>query len=400
MRIVLLVAAFALDISFANSQNVGIGTTSPKAKLHVADSSVVFTATGDIPALVGNVPVGGDGRRMLWYPDKAAFRAGYVDGLQWDKNFIGNYSFATGYGTTASGPFSMATGYYNTASGDNSMAMGYNSTASAPYTLAMGSSASASASKAIAIGTNASAGGISATALGSLCIAGADFSTAIGSETLTSGTYAVAIGYKLTASGSHSVAIGNYCVTSGHQGAFVIGDNSTTTLMTSSADNEMSMRFNGGYRLFSNSSLSSGVSLSAGGGSWNNVSDIRRKENIQAIDNEKILTSIASIPVTNWNYKTQPATQRHIGPMAQDFYAAFHLDGIGNDTTINTLDIAGVNMAAIQALEKRTKELQQQNEQLIDLVKKLELQVKEQSDLFASRLQLLEQQSLQKKAPK
>ena len=50
--------------------------------------------------------------------------------------------------------------------------------------------------------------------------------------------------------------------------------------------------------------------------------------------------------------------------MAQDFYAAFGLDGIGNDTTINSSDIDGVNMAAIQALEKRTRQLQEENEQL------------------------------------
>ena len=71
---------------------------------------------------------------------------------------------------------------------------------------------------------------------------------------------------------------------------------------------------------------------------------------------ETILNKVSALPVTKWNYKSQPATQKHIGPMAQDFYAAFQLDGIGNDTTINTMDIEGVNMIAIQALEKRTKE--------------------------------------------
>lgn len=397
MRTGLLVVVFVFGISFAHSQNVGIGTTLPIAKLHVADSSVVFTATGDIPATFGNVPVSGPGRRMLWYPDKAAFRAGYVDGAEWDKNFIGVYSFATGYGTTASGPSSFATGYYNTASGYYSTAIGSGNTASASYSIVMGSNSSASASNAISIGNNTSAGGSFATAIGSVALAAGTYSTAIGSDATAGGIYGMAIGNSVNASGSHSVALGNYCATSGKQGSFVIGDNSTTSSLLSTADNEMSMRFNGGYRLFSNSSLTTGVYLLTGGGSWGSVSDIRRKENIEVIDNEKILTSIASIPVTNWNYKSQPATQRHIGPMAQDFYAAFHLDGIGNDTTINTLDIAGVNMAAIQALEKRTKDLQQQNEQLTDLVKKLELQIKEQSDEFDHRLKLLEEQSAQKK---
>ncbi|MHA4739041.1 hypothetical protein [Dyadobacter sp. MSC1_007] len=50
--------------------------------------------------------------------------------------------------------------------------------------------------------------------------------------------------------------------------------------------------------------------------------------------------------------------------MAQDFYAAFGAEGIGSDTTINSSDIDGVNMAAIQALEKRTRALQEENDQL------------------------------------
>jgi trimeric autotransporter adhesin len=53
-----------------------------------------------------------------------------------------------------------------------------------------------------------------------------------------------------------------------------------------------------------------------------------------------------------WNYLTQDASIRHAGPMAQDFHAAF---GLGeSDLLINTVDIDGVNMAAVKALEART----------------------------------------------
>ena len=71
----LLVTLSIVICQLSSAQNVGIGTLSPVARLHVADSSVVFTAIGDIPATPGNVPVSGAGRRMMWYPDKAAFRA-------------------------------------------------------------------------------------------------------------------------------------------------------------------------------------------------------------------------------------------------------------------------------------------------------------------------------------
>ena len=48
--------------------------------------------------------------------------------------------------------------------------------------------------------------------------------------------------------------------------------------------------------------------------------------------------------------------------MAQDFFAAFGQDGvgqIGTETTINSGDLAGILMIAVQALEKRTAELKQ-----------------------------------------
>jgi hypothetical protein len=65
--------------------------------------------------------------------------------------------------------------------------------------------------------------------------------------------------------------------------------------------------------------------------------------------------------LTSWNYKQQnPQIFRHYGPMAQDFYAAFGKDrygAIGNDTTINSADFDGVNLIAIQALEKRTQKI-------------------------------------------
>lgn len=67
--------------------------------------------------------------------------------------------------------------------------------------------------------------------------------------------------------------------------------------------------------------------------------------------------------MTEWNYIHQPDKQRHMGCMAQDFYEAFHLNG-ESDTTINTFDIDGVNMAGIQALKIRTDELKKRTDEL------------------------------------
>jgi hypothetical protein len=73
--------------------------------------------------------------------------------------------------------------------------------------------------------------------------------------------------------------------------------------------------------------------------------------------------------LTSWNYKGQdPKTLRHYGPMAQDFFAAFGKDEygtIGTDTTINQADFDGINLIAIQALAKRTEQLEKQNNELL-----------------------------------
>ena len=61
--------------------------------------------------------------------------------------------------------------------------------------------------------------------------------------------------------------------------------------------------------------------------------------------------------------------------MAQDFFAAFGRDGlgqIGSDTTINSGDMAGILMIAVQALEKRTAELNQKEAQIAVLASKVE----------------------------
>ena len=61
--------------------------------------------------------------------------------------------------------------------------------------------------------------------------------------------------------------------------------------------------------------------------------------------------------------------------MAQDFFLAFGHDGlgqIGSETTINSGDLAGILMIAVQALEKRTADLKQKEAQLAVLELRLE----------------------------
>ena len=105
-------------------------------------------------------------------------------------------------------------------------------------------------------------------------------------------------------------------------------------------------------------------------------SDKTKKENFQPVDGEEVLGKIRGFELTSWNFiGHDPKEFRHYGPMAQDFFAAFGHDGvgqIGTETTINSGDLAGILMIAVQALEKRTAELKQKKAQIAALAARLE----------------------------
>jgi Head domain of trimeric autotransporter adhesin len=162
------------------AQNVGIGTTTPLARLHV-DSSVLFTGLADLPASPADPPISGTGSRMMWYSEKAAFRAGAVFGASWDKINIGNYSFAAGYNAKAVGVSSVATGHATTASGDYATATGYFTSAIAQHATALGSYTFASGNAALAVGSESTATGFASTAMGNNVIAKARNGVSAGS---------------------------------------------------------------------------------------------------------------------------------------------------------------------------------------------------------------------------
>jgi hypothetical protein len=116
------------------------------------------------------------------------------------------------------------------------------------------------------------------------------------------------------------------------------------------------------------------------------MSDRNVKENFQSVSALEVLDRVATLPVATWNYKTQPASIRHIGPTAQDFKAAF---AVGEtDTGISTVDEGGVALAAIQGLNQKLnaklnekdseiQTLKQQNDSLAERLNELEATVKQ-----------------------
>ncbi len=130
-----------------------------------------------------------------------------------------------------------------------------------------------------------------------------------------------------------------------HPGAFVWGDNRNAEI-ASTNDNSVTFRSYGGFRIFTASGV--GAILPPGSGSWTSLSDVNAKENFRPVDGRAILEKVAALNVCEWNYKTQDASIRHVGPMAQDFKAAF---GLGESPTgISSVDADGVALAAIQGL--------------------------------------------------
>jgi hypothetical protein len=102
------------------------------------------------------------------------------------------------------------------------------------------------------------------------------------------------------------------------------------------------------------------------------------------LDTKAILSTVSKLPLSSWVFKSDPA-KNHMGPMAQDFHAAFGLDG-DDDKHISMTDIAGVSLAAIQELNKEMKAKDAE-------IASLKQQLTEIGEMFSARMTALEQQA-------
>jgi trimeric autotransporter adhesin len=96
-------------------------------------------------------------------------------------------------------------------------------------------------------------------------------------------------------------------------------------------------------------------------------SDRNVKEHFSPVSARDVLEKVSTLPISEWNYKADNETLRHIGPMAQDFYAAFNV-GM-DDKHISMVDADGVALAAIQGLNQK---LNEKETEIADLQKRLE----------------------------
>jgi uncharacterized coiled-coil protein SlyX len=325
----------------------------------VAKDNFLLGSDGSLLArgkyLTGPLPMTGAGMRMMWYPARGAFRAGNATSTEWDSLNVDDYTFAFGNQVTASGYGSFA----------------------------MGDQVTVTSTVGVGFGSAVRVFGTAGFSAGASNVAGGFCSTVIGYTDSAMGQGTVALGYRMLAREDYSVAIG-YRGRAIHEGALVLSDASSlsatlSSYTTSSAANQLTARYAGGYRLFTNDDMTVGVSLTASDNSWNIISDSTKKERFLAADGASMLLKLRDMRLGSWNYKSQHKSNlRHYGPMAQDFYAAFGRDGygtIGNDTTINQANMEGVLMIMVKALEQRTADQSAEITALKSYNKKLAEQV-------------------------
>ncbi|MBN2379727.1 tail fiber domain-containing protein [candidate division WOR-3 bacterium] len=277
----------------------------------------------------------------------ATIGGGYDNSAEADYTFIGG-----GYINKARGNYAVASGgRFSYADGDYSVVAGGNGNdAVGNYSVVCGgfSNEATGGYSTIGGGYSCEASGIHATVPG-------------GNDNEANGYSSFAAGYKARAN---------------HSGSFVWADYQNGEEIASTGNDQFIVRAEGGVWFGTHSSpswptgsfiaTSTGAYLSSGG-TWTNASDRNLKEGFQPVDQDDILEKVAELPITSWNYKSENNSVKHIGPVAQDFHAAF---GVGtDDKSISTIDADGVALVAIQALYK---ELKEKDAEIAELTARLE----------------------------
>ena len=279
--------------------------------------------------------------------------------------------------TASGGDAVVAGGNANLASGDDAtVGGGYHNRASNRYaTVGGGNDNTASGTGSFiggggydgSFGSNVASGVVSVIGGGIYNVAsGTNATVAGGSGNMATNSYAtVPGGYKNTAGGQYSFAAGRRAKALA-DGSFVWADSKDFDF-TSVTPNEFRVRCTGGAwfvtAINGSGAGTAGPSLNPGDPQWQSSCDRNLKENFQPVDLGAVLEKLARLPITEWNMKAQEPSIRHIGPMAQDFHAAFGLGG-ADDKHIGMLDADGVALAAIKGLYAVVKEQQEEIAQL------------------------------------
>jgi hypothetical protein len=203
-------------------------------------------------------------------------------------------------------------------------------------TISGGTKNTANGFSVVAGGSNNNASGINA------AIGGGDSNTA-------SAAWSVVPGGRQNVAGGRTSFAAGWMAQANDDGSFVWADQFGTPVL-SNGTNSFTARASGGFFLQGNVSVTG--SISANGVLL--TSDRGSKANFAPVDSREIVNRIAALPIQTWNYKSEDASVRHLGPTAQDFKTAFQLGS--DEKRINMIDEGGVALAAIQGLHEIMKE--------------------------------------------
>jgi hypothetical protein len=175
-----------------------------------------------------------------------------------------------------------------------------------------------------------------------------------GSGNVASGSFSiVAGGASSAASADHSFAAGRRAKAT-TTGSFIWADSRNFDFQPS-VSNFFGVRATGGVGLTVAINATTGAvtqfcNLLPGVASWQCTSDRNAKENFAIVDARRVLEQLVAMPLSTWNFKGADPRVRLLGPIAQDFHAAF---GLGNDDkTIVDTNLHGVALAAVQGLHQ------------------------------------------------
>ena len=342
-----------------------------------------FVATGNLG--IGVSPMQGKGYRTSWDSYRGAFRSGYAD-AEWDDANVGFFSWAGGSNSTAIGLYALAFGDTNSAESTSSIVFGSGNQVKGAAGFSAGAGNRVCDTYGVALGNNAKSGG---PLINGKCDP---------DSFNIRGLAAVAIGYNVTADQDHTTAMGKFASNNGFTGTFIWSDGSATAsadTFRNTANNEFALRATGGFRFRTNLGGTTGCNLPAGSGVFNCTSSRTTKENFSIVDGNDVLARLHKVQVSSWNYIAEGQQSRHLGPMAEDFYSAFHLGT--SDKAIGIQDAVGVSLAAVKALDTRTSQLQLKAAE-VDKLRAEVNELRSVNALMMERLAVLEQNAQKKKA--
>jgi Chaperone of endosialidase len=178
------------------------------------------------------------------------------------------------------------------------------------------------------------------------------FSVAAGAANRSSGFTSFALGSGSSASASVSFALGRFA-SALHDYAFVWGGNENGPTNSVGPSTFTAFAQNGYYFYGGTSAGKSCVYVPDSNNGWQCTSDRNSKTNISTLDGKMELAKVAAMPVSSWSFIGGEAFKQ-VGPMAQDFFAAFKLGN--DDKSISPMNMSGVALAAIQGLNQLVKE--------------------------------------------